>query len=457
MNLRSLILGILALAGVVWAYLSFTDGSSGNPEREEFSSEVQRETLNQSDEISGPTDEQMAFAEEAEQGDGQRLTALDLNRRALAALDEKQTVQAVVLLRQAVALSPDDAVIRLNLSRSLGRWAGQEVAQGRQTKALELLVEAAEVDPDEGTVAYSMARVYLRIGRREDARRILNDALRDFPNQPAVLRLSADLAALEGNLQRAVEEVTAALKITPDDAMLAERASQLVIEEELYRTFLTDSTAHFESRFNPQDVDMVAWIPDLKRDLEDAYADVVRLLGIQPQQRILVMWLDPERYQWRAPDWSSGLYDGRVRIVIDDYPADKEAIRNTLRHELTHAVLFTLGTRLPTWLQEGMAQIGEGHAVDLAREGLRARLPLRLSTADLDTNWTSWTDREQVAQAYFYSMAFCGWLEDEYGEGVLHNLFQNVRGHTFNEGWERTFGLDFATVESKHRATWENL
>lgn len=457
MNLRSLILGILVLAGGVWAYFSFASGSSNPSEAEESQPKLQRETLNQDEEASGPTAEDLVFAQEAEQGDNQRLTALDLNRRALKALDEKLAPEAVTLLRQALALSADDAVIRLNLSRALGRWAGQEVAQGRQTKALELLVEAAEVDPDDGTIAYSIARVYLRIGRREDARRILNNALRDFPNQSALLRLSADLAALEGNLQRAVEEVTAALALAPDDALLAERASQLVIEEELYRTFLTDSTAHFESRFNPQDADMVAWIPDLKRDLEEAYADVVRLLGIQPQQRILVLWLDPERYQWRAPDWSSGLYDGRVRIVIDDYPGNKEAIRKTLRHELTHAVLFTLGTRLPTWLQEGMAQIAEGHAIDLARDGLRARLPLRLNTADLDANWTSWTDREQVAQAYFYSMAFCGWLEDEYGERVLHNLFQNVRGHTFREGWERTFGLDFASIESKHRSTWENL
>ncbi|MDA0666783.1 MAG: tetratricopeptide repeat protein [Planctomycetota bacterium] len=456
MNFSRLLVIPIALGAGIWAYVSFSEGGS-----EEYlqgnSSQLQREPLQESSIAQGPTAEDMAFAKQAERGDGNRLAALDLNRRALAALDEKQTQKAVGLLRQALELSPEDVVIRLNLSRSLGRWAGQEVSLGRQDKALELLMESQEVDADQGTPAYSIARFYLRLGRRVEARKVLDDALAAFPNQPALLRLSADLAALEGNLKRAADEIQEALALMPEDAFLQERASQLLMEEQLYRTFLTDSTAHFESRFDPQDIDMVKWIPDLKRDLEEAYTEVVGLLGIQPQQRILVMWLDPEQYQWRAPDWSSGLYDGRVRIVIDDYPRDQTAIRSTLRHELTHAVLFTLGTRLPTWLQEGMAQIAEGHEVELARQGLRSRLPLRLGVGDLDSNWTAWTDYEQVAQAYFYSMAFCGWLEDEYGQGVLHNLFQNVRGHTFAEGWERTFGLDFDMVEARHRATWENL
>lgn len=451
-----LLVVVIALAAGIWAYASLGSGGA-EKELESDQPQLQRETLQESKNPQGLTAEDLAFAEQADQGDGNRLAALDLNRRALAALDQKQTQQAVGLLRQALALSPDGVVIRLNLSRSLGRWAGQEVSLGRQDKALELLMEAQEVDADQGTPAYSIARVYLRLGRRVEARKVLDDALAAFPNQPALLRLSADLAALEGNLERAAGEIQEALALLPNDAFLQERTSQLLMEEQLYRTFLTDSTAHFESRFDPQDADMVKWIPELKRDLEEAYTEIVSLLGIQPQQRILVMWLDPEQYQWRAPDWSSGLYDGRVRIVIDDYPRDQADIRSTLRHELTHAVLFTLGTRLPTWLQEGMAQISEGHDVELARKGLRDRLPLLLGVGDLDSNWTAWTDREQVAQAYFYSMAFCGWLEDEYGQGALHNLFQNVRGHTFAEGWERTFGLDFDTVETLHRATWENL
>ena len=456
MNLNRLLVVAIVLGIGAWAYISFSQRGAAEESLAKHP-EVQRETLTENTTSTGPTAEDLAFAEQAGMGDEARLAALDLNRRALAALDQGQSQQAVQLLREALALSSEDAVIRLNLARSLGRWAGQEAALGHQEKALELLKESEQVDPDEGTAAYSIARVYLRLGRRVEARKVLDDALLAFPGQPALLRLSADLAALEGDLDRAANEITEALALLPEDPQLEERASQLLMEQELYQTFLTDSTAHFESRFDPQDSDMVKWIPDLKRDLEEAYAEVVGLLGIQPQQRILVMWLNPEQYKWRAPDWSSGLYDGRVRLVIKDYPRDQAEIRSTLRHELTHAVLFTLGTRLPTWLQEGMAQIAEGHAVDLAREGLRARLPLRLGMGDLDSNWTAWTDREQVAQAYFYSMAFCGWLEDEYGQGVLHNLFQNVRGHTFAEGWERTFGLDFDTVEARHRATWENL
>lgn len=458
MRKSTLWFGILALAGIVALVVWWRGGmgesaGSGEPPT---STTLLRETL-RFEPNSAPTAGSPDLTQQAggATSDPQRRSAIQLNRRALQELAADRPAEAVVLLREASLLLPDDAVMRLNLSRALGRWAMRETGVGHHQKALELLAEAADVDPDQGIPAFRTARVYLRNGRRVDARRILQQALADFPAQPSLLRISADLAVLEGDMDLAVIQIEEAERLQPEDQELQDRADQLRDEQELFRTFLTDATAHFESRYDPRDPAMVAWIPDLQRDLEQAWSDVVSLLGIQPQQRILVMWLDPERYRWRAPDWSSGLYDGRVRIMVEDYPSRQADIRRVLRHELTHAVLHTLGTRVPTWLHEGMAQIAEGREVELARELLRASLPLHLKVADLDSNWTSWKDRERVSQAYFYSMSLCGWLQEEFGEGVLRNLFHNLRGRTMEEGWARTFGLDFATVEAKHRAGWK--
>lgn len=414
---------------------------------------LSREPLTTSEQGQNP--QPAADAVVAADADANRLRALELNRNALTALRDDRVEEAVRLLQEALVLAPDDPVMSLNLSRSYVRMAIEATGNGRHDDALDFLALATTADADHGYPASWTARVHLRRGDRVEARAVLQEALAAFPNQATLLRLSADLAALEGDIQLAVEQIQQAVLLQPDDAYLVERQEQLVAEEELYRTFLTDATAHFESRFDPQDPDMVQWIPELQVDLEEAWSEVVAGLGIQPQQRILVMWLDPERYKWRAPDWSSGLYDGRVRIVIDDYPSQKEAIRRTLRHELTHAVLHTVGTRIPTWLHEGMAQLMEGRPVDLAQEALEARLPLLLQPADLDGNWTGWSDTDKVAQAYFYSMLLSDWLSREYGSNALPNLFQNLRGTTWEEGWNRTFGADFADVEARFRAGWD--
>lgn len=448
-----LLLLVLLLAAGGYGYWWSQARQPAEPVEEVEEPSLSRENLDRTEQPTESTVSDDALA--AANADADRLRAIELNRDALAALRDDRAEDAVRLLQQALELSPEDPVMALNLSRSYVRLAIEATGLGRHQDALDLLALANDTDTDHGYPASWMARVYLRTGDRVEARAVLQKALAEFPEQATLLRLSADLAALEGDIQLAVAQISQAVLLQPEDAYLVERQEQLVAEEELYRTFLTDATAHFESRYDPQDPDMVQWIPELQADLEDAWSEVVRGLGIQPQQRILVMWLDPERYKWRAPDWSSGLYDGRVRIVIDNYPQQKDAIRRTLRHELTHAVLHTVGTRIPTWLHEGMAQMMEGRPVDLAHQALEARLPLLLQPADLDGNWTGWSDTDKVAQAYFYSMLLSDWLTQEYGTNALPNLFQNLRGTTWEEGWSRTFGADFAEVEARFRAGWD--
>ena len=445
---------LLVCGGLAWWWSQAEDSEISEPEASSSQPSVlSRESLDSTGQTA--QDSVDPLAAEAIAADANRLLALELNSKALIALREERVADAVAMLEEALQLAPDDPVMQQNLSRSLVRLAIDATGNGRHQEALELLSRAEALHADDGYPASWMARVHLRQGDRVGARAILQKALGEFPDMPVLLRLSADLAALEGDIQLAVTQIRAAAALRPDDEGLIVRKEQLEAEEELYRTFLTDATAHFESRYDPRDTDMVRWIPELQTDLEDAWADVVAGLGIQPQQRILVMWLDPERYKWRAPDWSSGLYDGRVRIVIDDYPNEKEAIRRTLRHELTHAALHTVGTRIPTWLHEGMAQLMEGRPVHLAQQALEARLPMLLQSADLDGNWTAWTDTDKVAQAYFYSMLLSDWLTQEYGANALPNLFQNLRGTTWEEGWRRTFGADFHEVEARFRAGWE--
>lgn len=62
-----------------------------------------------------------------------------------------------------------------------------------------------------------------------------------------------------------------------------------------------------------------------------------------------------------GPAWASAIYDGRIRIPVASGQILDEPFARVLRHELTHALLSEQVARrpLPTWLQEGLAQVAE--------------------------------------------------------------------------------------------------
>jgi len=62
-----------------------------------------------------------------------------------------------------------------------------------------------------------------------------------------------------------------------------------------------------------------------------------------------------------GPDWAAGIYDGQIRLPIGEEGLWSEAVERSIRHEFAHALLAEMVARrsLPTWFQEGFAQLAE--------------------------------------------------------------------------------------------------
>lgn len=379
-----------------------------------------------------------------------RSAALDRNERALELLAGGEWAEAEALFAAAAALDPDEPVFRLNLSRARVRLGRAAWERGEGQEALRWFGLAADADADGGAPAEWRAAVLLRLGERAAAAAAVDEALVRFPDSPGLLRQRAELAFLRGDVEAAAADARAALE-REDTPAARERAAQLEEEARAYRSFLTDATAHFDSRYDPQDAALVARMPALHAELERAWSEVVGLLGVQPEQRLLVLWLRPERWRGSAPVWSAGLYDGRVRLLVRDGPGEEERLRATLRHELTHALLHALGARLPTWLHEGLAQRAEGRSVEAARRTLRGREP-RLQPAALDGDWTSWQDEALLDEAYATALSLVLWLEERAGANALPSLLLGARGAGFEGAWAAVFARPFPEWEREHAA-----
>lgn len=379
-----------------------------------------------------------------------RRAALRWNEEALALLASGDEAGAEALLVRACAADPLDPVLGRNLSRARVRLGRSEEGAGRDPQALEWYRAAAVASTDDGAPAEWEIGLLLRNGAREAARARLAAALQEHPSAAGLLRLRGELAFLDGDLELAVNSYEAAVQLGAD-AGLSERLEQLREERRVYASFLTDATAHCDSRFDPEDAAMVASMPRLRAELESAWQEVTQRLGVNLESRLLVLWLSPERYRGAAPAWSAGLYDGRVRVLVDPARGVDEALRATLRHELTHAALHAMGQPLPTWLHEGLAQRSEGRSVTRARARLQDGAAT-LDRAALEGSWTAWTDRARLELAYDFALSQVAWLEERFGASALSSLLLAAARRGFASAWLEVFARPYEEIEAEHRA-----
>ncbi|MDA1260746.1 MAG: hypothetical protein O3A20_09015, partial [Planctomycetota bacterium] len=386
-------------------------------------------------------------------GNPKRAEARARNEEALGLLEQGDARAAERLFAEACELAPEEPIFRANLSRARVRLGRAAWEAGLTEQALKWFASAAGADEDGGSPAEWTASILMRTGDREGAKAVVDDGLQRFPSAAGLLRMRAELAFLRGDVAAAAADARAALELE-DTPAARERVRQLEEEDRAYRQFLTDATAHFDSRYDPQDVAMAARMPELHAALEAAWTDVVALLGVQPDQRLLVLWLSPERWSGAAPAWSAGLYDGRVRLLVRASDVDGAGLRATMRHELTHALLHALGARLPTWLHEGLAQRSEPRDLARARRSLIARAR-RLDAAALDGDWTSWTDQALLDEAYATALSLVGYLEEQAGSNAIPSLLLAAPSLGFEGAWARVFARPFQEWEKEHAAWLE--
>jgi hypothetical protein len=94
--------------------------------------------------------------------------------------------------------------------------------------------------------------------------------------------------------------------------------------------------------------------------LNEEYSRIDAGIGcrIDEQLAVIVQTDGAYRASTEAEEWSGGVYDGRIRVVMRGRGFSRET-RAALAHELVHACLARSG-RYPRWFHEGMAQRWSG-------------------------------------------------------------------------------------------------
>ena len=334
----------------------------------------------------------------------------ELNNLGVRAAQEGKFEAGVRYLREAVKQNPQDDAARKNLSGILTSWAFHLEQAGEIDTAEQLLLEAVDRQPDNGTA-------YVLLGDMAYFKQS------DFTH--AITYWKRAYSHLSSAERRAVSE----------------RIAQAQRDELIERGFVSQQTAHFDIRVQQEGKVALA---ALGRLLEQHYAALEQDFGRGPSRVAVIVYTQEDLHRtYNQRDWAVGFYDGRLRLLWNEIGTPlADAF---IAHELAHAFLHYLyGEGPPIWVHEGFAQLREGERPRTAEEQRLEQgmvsgtlwVPLKW----LDHRFTHPSGTEDVARAYVESRMVIAELVKRHGLETFKAFLELLaQGTPVDVAYDRAF------------------
>lgn len=297
----------------------------------------------------------------------------------------------------------------------LNNEAVEQMNAGALFKAVEMFEQCVKAVPDDAIFASNLAEALARLAASEFER------------------------ANEADRQRAIEHLARAVALAPERKQLADRLAQMRQLEKSEAGMWKDETEHFVLSYDGDRSDLLGGSSQLTVPLEAAYQQFGELFGSYPVEKgrpkIRVVLYSKAQFHEATGigHWAGGLYDGAVRVPVEDLRREKTALTRVLRHELAHAFVHELGGRgVPGWLNEGLAQRLEcesmAEAQTMLENARRALAGQKLPTLQsMNGSLGAAQDEASIALAYRTALALVGFVETQYGDRVPYEM---VAGQT---------------------------
>jgi tetratricopeptide (TPR) repeat protein len=332
-------------------------------------------------------------------------TVTDLNEAGWKAVQNGDGDRGSVLFARALALRPRDPVLLLGAGASAH-------LQGKPQEAIVRLQQALQFDPKLTTAA----------------------------------QLLGQIAYDQGQVDLAIQTYEQALKYAPANAEIARQLEMWRRDAKVHENFQEVRYDRFKVMFEGHEEQLLA--VQVSAILSRAFWRVSERIGEYPSDTIVAVLYTEKQFRdtTRAPEWSGGLYDGRIRVPTGGATQNPSLFEAVLAHELTHAVVAHIARRgVPVWLHEGLAQYFEGADPQAARRRMKASgrsIPL-IRFEGTFTNLNA----ADATVAYDESLLAVSVIMDRPGFGwgpLLHAL---ADGQPFARAID-SFGFSYADLEA---------
>jgi tetratricopeptide (TPR) repeat protein len=323
--------------------------------------------------------------------------------------------------------------------------------------AAENFDNARKLSPD--TQEYGMLRgIALFLGKHYDAAAIeLEQSRQNGGDNVPLLYYLGRVYYDSGDLEKALAAWDGALEIEPGNKPIRD------MEEKARRELAVESRMEkgYSSMFViSYDEGTRSALADAVLDaMESAYNRVGYDLSYYPTAHVPVILYNKKDYRsvTAGPEWSGGLYDGKVRLPIGGAKEITPVLRGVLSHEYTHVVVGELTKgNCPTWLNEGLAEVEGRKEFDpgipeLARA---AKTGAFFSFTVMEKSLSS-LDTKSALLAYQQSYSIVSFMISAYGwdkvRGTLVNLGTGMRFDNAVTGAFADYGLDLAAIIKEWR------
>lgn len=332
--------------------------------------------------------------------------------------------------------TPGESPLTTPRDRELSLRAGEKLRAGEYKDAVKLYLELSEHDP---SAFKGLGLSYVNAGDYENARLSLERAIEHAPDDYIVRKVLAFLYYRKDDTERALMHAEAALSVMKDPE-LQNLQAKLKNDKNTEERLVNESTTHFKVSFDGYTHgDLSRKVIDI---LEDAYRTIGKELDYFPPESVsVVLYTNRDFYDiTQSPEWSGGIFDGKIRIPIRGVGPREGELRKVLFHEYTHAVVHSLTPRCPLWINEGLAEYFSTNS----GKTIGQLLPL----TSLEASFGGLRP-ENIRVAYLESYSAVSHLVERYGlHRIKRFLLALPKGTDLNQAFEDAFSMSYREFTS---------
>jgi Tfp pilus assembly protein PilF len=347
---------------------------------------------------------------------------------------------------RAAADDPGSVVRRQDVVRCFEGWGWHALREGRPDEAALLFRQGLTETPNDPALLKGLGLAAVHAGRPDDAVGPLERAVRT-EYDPDVRVLLAHLHDRRDDPVPAISNLKAVLEREPAHAAARRLLEKVEREQRAEAGFQREVTRRFVVKY-PEAHD-----PHARRTviahLEAAAERVGRFLAYAPRERTAVVLYEHHEFRGvtQAHSWASGLFDGKIRLLVGPVRPPARELERLVVHEYAHAAIHDLSRgRAPRWLHEGLAQILEGATSDPMLQ-----VPGGLTLAGVEA-LAGEADPLRARTGYDISLWIVSDLLDRGGIESLRELLGRLgAGETIAQAIPRIYGLRLTELESQWR------